>query len=116
MGIFKYSILHPVTDTKLPFFNDKKGILYIPLKTIYRYYIEAVIADQDGNTTYYLLLGKTKFDSNCRLCHTDDYGRVQIKVKSGEFRDYIYSESKERGNIIIEYIESNTDYDVYSVE
>lgn len=114
MGIIKYKILHPVTNTKLPFFDNKKGIFYVPISNNYRYYVEAVVPLEDGGVNYFLLLGKTKFDINCRLCHTDNYSRVQIKIK-GDFKDFVINESKERGNVKIEYIESTDDYDVFKV-
>jgi len=115
MAIHKYKVINPVKIPKLPFYDDKKGIFYIPLKTKYRYYVEAVIEDGQGGVNYYILLSKEKFDINCRLCHTDDYGRVQIKLR-GEVLDYVIKESIERGNVNVVYIESVEGYDVYSIE
>lgn len=113
-GIHKYNVLNPVTNPKLPFFDERKGIFYVPLKTIYRYYVEATVPSTEGYNHYYLLLGKTKYDTNCRLCHTDAYGRVQVKIK-GEIRDFVIKESLERGNVQVTYIESTLDYDVYEI-
>lgn len=116
MGIFRYKIINPVKDSKLPFYDERKGILFITnIKTNYKYYIEAVIYQEDSSVDYFLLLGKDKFDANCRLCHTDNYGRVQVKVK-GQFKDFVVEECKERGNIKVEYIETIGDYDVFSVD
>lgn len=113
MGIFKYKVINPTTNAKLPFFDEKKGIFYIPLSNSYRYYVETVVETKHA-ISHYLLLSKTKFDVNCRLCHTDNYGRVQIKVK-GRFKDFIIDETKERGNLIVEYVESIENYDVFIV-
>jgi len=114
MGLFKYTAINPTKDNKLPFFDERKGIFYVPLKSSYRFYIEASQFTKDNGIEYYILLSKTKFDNNCRLCHTDGYGRVQIKVK-GDLLNYIINESKERGNITVDYVESSDYYDVYRV-
>ena len=113
-GIHKYRIVNPVKDTKLPFFDERKGIFYVPLKSNYRYYVACITPNTDGDVDYHILLGKTKFNPNVRLCHTDDYGRVQIKIK-GEIRDYIIKESIERGNVQVTYIETTLDYDVFEI-
>lgn len=116
MGLVKYKVLNPVKDTKLPFLDEKKGIFYIPnIKTAYRYYVECVVPDGEGAVDYYLLLSKVKFDINCRLCHTDNYGRVQVKVK-GELKDYIIKESLERGNVTVTYSETVDDYEVFVID
>lgn len=114
MSIYKYKVLNPVNNTKLPFFDERKGIFYVPISGSYRYYVEAIVPQEEGGVIYFLLLGKVKFDINCRLCHTDDYGRVQIKIK-GEMKDFIVDECKERGNVKVEYVETIEDYDVFSV-
>lgn len=116
MGIFKYQIINPAKDTKKPYYDDKKGILYITdIKTPYRYFVEAITANkEEGGNNYYIILGRNKFDNSCRICHTDGYGRCQVKVK-GEIKDFIVNETNERGNININYIESTDDYDVFEV-
>ena len=74
MTLFKYDILNPVKDNKRPFFDEKKGLFYIPINANYRYYIEAAITNQDtGGREYYLLFSTNKFDDNCRLCKVDGY-------------------------------------------
>lgn len=113
-GIHKYTVTNPVTDPRLPFFDKRKGIFYVPLKAIYRYYVACKTLNTDGGYDYHILLSKDKFDKNCRLCHTDDYGRVQIKVK-GEIAEYILSESVDRGNVEVTYVESTIDYDVFEI-
>lgn len=114
MSIHKYRVINHTKDPKLPFYDSNKDIFYIPLKTIYRYYVEAVVADGEGGNNYYILLGNTKFDSSCKLCHTDNYGRVQVKLR-GEIKDFVVRESLDRGNVTVTYIESDVYYDVYQV-
>lgn len=114
MGIYKYKVLNPITDKKLPFFDERKGIFYVPMKESYRYYVACVTPNINGDVDYHILLGKTKFDINCRICHTDNYGRVQIKIQS-PIKDYIIFETHERGNVKVTYVESIDDYDVFEI-
>ena len=115
MGIYKFEVLNPTTDRKRPFYNKEKGLFIFPVKSKYRYFIEcANINETTGQRDFYLLLSNTKFDENCRLCHTDSYGRCQVKVK-GEIKDYIISETTYRGNIDIVYLESEDDYDIFKL-
>lgn len=116
MPIFKYEVLNPVVNTKSPFFDNKRGLFCFPLKGItYKYYVECAVNNQHtGGREYYILLSNKKFDSNCRLCHIDNYGRCQIKVR-GEMKEYIVSETNWRGNIEVQYVESSDDYDVFAV-
>lgn len=113
--IYKYNIINPTTNTKKPFFDTKRGIFYIPLNKTYRYFVEAAIPHKDGGDHYHLLLSKIKFNESCRLCNTDDYGRVKVKLK-GEIKHYVEKECRDRGNVNVEYIESIDDYDVFSIE
>lgn len=115
MGIFKYEIINPTTDNKRPFFMEKNGLFYVPVKKNYNYYVECAITNQDTcEREYFLMLGTEKFDANCRKCNTDNYGRVQIKIR-GEIKDYILREMKDRGNVDVEYLESEDAYDVYTI-
>ena len=115
MPIYNYEIINPVVNTKRPFFNNKNGLFIFPISIKYKYYIECAITNENtGNREYYLLLSKTKFDNNCRLCNIDNYGRCQIKVR-GEIKDFIIRETKFNGNMSVEYIESTDDYDIYSI-
>jgi len=114
MGIYKYKIINPVKSNKLPFFDERKGIFYVPINKVYRYYVEAIVSHENGNIDYFILLSNVKFDINAKLCHSDNYGRTQIRIK-GEMKDYIINETKERGNVSVEYIESIDDYDVFKV-
>lgn len=113
--ICNYEVLNPVVDTKSPFFNIKRGLFIFPINRKYRYYIECARNNEhDGNREYFILLSNIKFDKNCRICHVDSYGRCQIKVR-GEMKDFILRETKWRGNIEVEYIESTDAYDVFTV-
>ena len=114
MSIIKYKAVNPVVNVKLPFYNSKNGIFYIPINHTYKYYIEAIVPQTGGGVKYYILLGKTKFDNNCRICHTDAYGRVQVRIK-GSFKEFVLDELKERANLNVEYIESADDYDAYHI-
>lgn len=115
MAIHKYQVINHITDAKKPFFDEKKGIFYVPVKHKYRYFVEAVVANTiEGGYDYYLLLGNTKFDVNCRLCNTDGYGRCRIKVK-GQMKEFILDEIHNRSNLDIEYIESTDNYDVFKL-
>lgn len=115
MAIHKYQIINHTADTKKPFFDERKGIFYLPVKHIYRYFVEAVVANtEQGGFDYFILLSKVKFDFNCRLCNTDSYGRCQIKVK-GQMKDFIVNELQDRGSLDMEYVESVDDYDVFKI-
>lgn len=116
MSIFKYEVLNPTINTKSPFFDNKRGLFYFPLNgSKYKYYIECAVNNQyTGEREYYILLSNKKFDSNCRVCHIDNYGRCQIRVK-GEMKNYIINETNWRGNITVDYVESTDDYDVFNV-
>lgn len=114
MAIHKYKISNPTIDPKFPFFDKRKGIFYVPMKKGYRYYVACATPKTDGDVDYHILLSDRKFDINCRLCHTDLYGRVQIKVK-GEIKNFIERETIERGNVQVTYVESGDDYDVFEV-
>lgn len=116
MSIYNYEIINPVTNIKKPFYDFKRKLLFFPIAgNNYRYYIEAARNNENSFTReYYILLSRKKFNNNCRICHTDNYGRCQIRVK-GEIKDYIIQEIKHRGNVEIEYVESEEDYDVFVV-
>lgn len=113
--IHNYEIVNPVINKKKPHV-DMHGVFIIPnIKKNYRYYIEAAIYNQQTcDKEYFLLLGMTNFNDNCRKCRVDDYGRLKITIK-GEIKDYIIREVKERGNVNVEYLESSDTFDVYTI-
>lgn len=115
MNIVKYKILNPVIDRNKPYYDYKINKLIIPIKQPYNYFIEAAQYNPEkGFNDYFLLLGKTKFDTNCRKCETNMYGKCKINI-TGEIKDYVLNQIKEKGNIDIEYIESGDYYDVFYI-
>lgn len=116
MSIYNYEILNPVISSKKPFYDTKRKLLFFPVNgSNYRYYVEVARNNKDTFAReYYVLLSNRKFDDNCRICHVDNYGRCQINLR-GEIKDYVIQETKRRGNIEIEYVESERDYDVFAI-
>jgi hypothetical protein len=116
MSIYNYEIINPVTNIKKPFYDFKRKLLFFPVNgSSYRYYVEVARNNKDTFVReYYVLLSDRKFDDNCRICHVDNYGRCQINPR-GEIKDYVIQETKYRGNIEIEYVESEKDYDVFAI-
>lgn len=116
MGIYNYEILNPVISSKKPFYDIKRKLLFFPVnRSNYHYYVEVARNNKDTFAReYYVLLSNRKFDDNCRVCHVDNYGRCQINLR-GELKDYVIQETKYRGNIEVEYVESERDYDIFAV-
>jgi hypothetical protein len=115
MSIYNYEILNPVISPKRPFYDIKRKLLFFHANgSSYRYYIEVARNKNTFAREYYVLLSNRKFDDNCRICHVDNYGRCQINLR-GEIKDYVIQETKRRGNIEIEYVESERDYDVFAI-
>lgn len=114
--IYKYEVTNPVVSHKKPHV-DIHGVFIIPnIKRMYKYFVEAISKDPDTYIeTNVLLLSDTKFDENCRRCRVDDYGRLKVRI-SNKLREYIMSECKSRGNVNVEYLESEDNYDVYVIE
>jgi hypothetical protein len=110
----RYEVINPVSSNKKPFYDFKRGLFVFPCKEKYRYYVETIITTDGFGCQYYILLSSKLFNEHCRLCKVDDYNRCKINVR-GDIKDYIISETKKRGNINIEYIESYDDYDVYLI-
>lgn len=110
-----YEIVNPVVNRKKPHV-DTHGVFIVPnIRKNYKYYIEAAVYNQQTcDKEYFLLLGINNFNDNCRKCRVDDYGRLKVPIK-GEVKDYILRESKERGNVDFEYMESSDTFDVYRI-
>ena len=114
--ITKYDILNPITDKKSPFYNKQKGLFYFPTVTGYKYFLEcSKINPLNNDIEFYILLGKTKFDPNCKSCHLDNYGRCQLKI-SGKIKEFVLNELEYRGNFIMEYVETEDGYDVFELK
>lgn len=115
----QFNTLNPVVRRNKPFFDEKTSTFYCHVFNNYKWYLEASKDKPNGDSEYYILLGKTQFDINCRRCNVDQYGRLQFKPL-GELLDYIKRETKERGNINVTFCDnsctdSNIPFDVYSV-
>lgn len=115
--IYKYEILNPIPIITKPHLN-RRDELVIPSisKANYKWYI---IGAQYNPTTndreYYILFSNIKFDYNC-IKLTKDYGRRYAITINGEFADYVYREINSRGNVNIDYLCSEDDFDVYIVK
>lgn len=115
MTIVKYKILNPITNHKKPYYDYKRKQFIFPVKTKYKYFLEAAQFDPVINdNNYFILLGETKFDDNCRTCETDMYGKCKVRV-IGALKDYILDQLEDRGNLKVEYVESGEGYDVFSI-
>ena len=84
------------------------------IKRFYTNYVEVKNYNDIDGYEYYLLLGISKFDSNCRKCRVDDYARLIVNLHD-ELKDYATKECNERGNLEFNYIESEDDYDVWQI-
>ena len=115
MELYTFNIEAPVTDKSKPFYyaNRESLVFRSPIK--YTFYIECSKIDEiSGEKSFYLLLSNTKFNDNCRPLKRDSYGRYFAKLHN-DFKNYVINETNERGNIIIEYLESKEVYDIYSI-
>ncbi len=113
--IYKYELIDPVVDKKYPRM-DSKGYFIVPdIKKIYNYYIEVKRYNTNNICyEYFLLLGIEKFDSQCRKCRVDDYGRLKVKLHK-ELAEFVSTETTYRGNVKFEYIESEENYDIWQI-
>lgn len=115
MNVVKYNIINPLSNKKLPYYDFKTDNFIFPLKGNYKWFVEAANFNKEkGYNEYYILLGKDKFDDNCRRCEVTQYGKCKVKLL-GEIREYVISECINRGNITVYYIETCDNYDVFSV-
>lgn len=115
MPIVKYKILNPLVNHKKPYYDYKRNKFIFQVKSNYKYFLEAAqFNPEKGYNEYYILIGTEKFDDSCRTCEVDMYGKCKLNV-IGELKDYIIDQTKDRGNINVEYVESCDGYDVFSV-
>lgn len=113
--MFDFDIVNPKTNKRSPFYNKKKGLFYFPTTIRYKYYLECSKFNNNTNDTeFYILLSKEKFNENCNKCSYDNYGRCQMRL-NGSIKEYVINESKERGNLIMDYIESKPNYDIFNL-
>lgn len=113
--IVKYEIVNPVINRKRPYLDDKDYLIVPNAIKNYKYYIECKLYNtKELCYEYFLLLGVTKFDENCRKCHVDDYGRLKCKLH-GETLNYIKTQRIANGNNVCNYLESEDDYDTFII-
>lgn len=111
----RFNILNPVKDKNKPYYSKTKDYFYFPVNKYYRYYIEVSQTNETtGQIDYCILISKTKFNDNCRLCEVVRNGHCKLRPR-GEFKNYLIRESIERGNFECNLIDSNADYDTYMI-
>lgn len=112
--IYNYDLVCQKRNKKMPFLL-KDGILCIPnIDKKYKYYLE-VKRFNENQYDYYVLLGEKKFDDNCYNCYTDNYNRLKIRLHK-DLKEYCNSIAEYSPNVIVEYIESDLDYDVWQIK
>lgn len=111
----RFDIVNPVTNGKRPHYDKNKDLFLFPVDTKYRYYVEARQYNTDtGEYKWYILIGKIKFSEHCRLCEVNMYGMCKFHPR-GEFKEYIVRECEERGNVDMDKVDANADYDIWLV-
>ena len=115
MELYTFNIEAPVTDKSKPFYYATRESLVFRNKIKYAYYLECSKIDEiTGDKSFYLLLSLDKFNDNCRRLKRDSYGRYFARLHN-EVKNYVVRETKERGNIDINYIESKDYFDIYNI-
>ena len=113
--IHKYEVIAPITNRKIPYL-DNRGFFIIPsIKKLYKYYVEVKRYNPDKfYYEYFLLLSTFKFDTQCRKCRVDDYGRLILKLHD-ELLDFASGIMRACGNVDAKYIETEEDYDIWEL-
>ena len=113
--ICSYEVIAPITNRKIPYL-DNKGFFIVPkISKIYNYYIEVKRYNPNKlSYEYFLLLSDKKFDNQCRKCRVDDYGRLKAKLHD-ELLEFASSIMSVRGNIDMNYIETQEEYDIWEL-
>lgn len=113
--ICKYEVIAPVTNRKIPYL-DNRGFFIIPnIGKEYKYYVEVKRYNPNKFCyQYFLLLNTYKFDPQCKKCRVDDYGRLKLKLHD-ELLEFATSIMRICGNVKTDYIESESDYDVWEM-
>lgn len=114
MSILKYKLINPVVDNKKPHVNNHGAFVIPNIRRLYTNYVEVKNYTETNGYEYYLLLGTSKFDSNCRRCRVDDYARLIVTLH-GELKDYVINECNERGNVEFNYVCTEDEYDVWEI-
>lgn len=113
----QFDIINPISNRKKPHYEYERNLFYFPTENKkYRFYVEARQINKDnGEVNYYFLLGTNKFSEHCRLCEVNMYGMCKIHPR-GEIKDYIVRECSERGNINVNFVDGNINYDIWKIE
>lgn len=115
MEIVKYEIIDKVIDKKRPFFDKERGLFIFRVNPKYRYYLQCKQYNpQQCEYDYFLLMGLTMFNENCKQCRRDDFGRYKIRLTK-ELKDYIIEASADNANFDLIYVESTELYDVWQI-
>lgn len=115
MEIVKYDIIDKVIDKTKPFFDKEKGFFVFRIQPTYRYYLQA--RQYNSNTCqyeYFLIMGLTNFNSNCRRFRRDDFGRYKVRLTK-ELKDYVLNNIEDNLNFELNYIESLDSCDVWQI-
>lgn len=114
MCIVGYDVIKTKTNKEETWYDTNKNIIYTrQLAYGYKYFVEAQKFNPDTNDyDRYIIVGKTKFNSQCRRLDYDDFGRYKIRPIG--LKDYFQSSNKREFNLIL--IEYNDTYDVYIVD
>lgn len=110
----RFNIVKPKIDIRKPHYEVARNRFFFPVHKNYKYYLEATSTDENGITTYYILVGKEEFNPNCRRCEVNGIGNCRVQLHN-DVKEYITKECAERGNIIATLIDENSDYDTYII-
>lgn len=114
--ITKYEVLNPITKRNKPYYNTK-GLLVVPnvFSKHYKWYVEVARTNPiTADRNYFILFSTERFDDNCIKVSKDSSKRPCIELHR-ELKDYVDREIHARGNVELEYIESETEYDVWEL-
>lgn len=115
MSILQYELVAPITNRKKPHIDNRGAFIIPDIQKLYTHYIEVKRYNPKQLCyEYFLLLGTTKFDEQCRTCRVDNYGRLKL-IPHGDIKEYITNEIKSRGNINVEYLFSEESYDIWKL-
>lgn len=110
--IYNYEILNPLPVKDKPRYSSKGELLVPNIKSSYKWYLEAARNNtKTCDREYFLLFGDTKFNHSCKRIY--NYGGIASLYITGEFKDFVDREISSRGNIEVEFVECEDDFDVW---
>lgn len=114
--IAKYELINPMPIKDKPYLNSTNKLVIPNIKSNYKWYLEVA---RNKETTlereYFILFSSEKFDEHCRKVLLDG-GKRPCIVINGELKKYITEEISIRGNVEVEYVESEDTYDTWQVK